>query len=311
MPRRRPAIGIRSTQEFAVGAGGWTGLVPAGAVAWMLAIGFSLLVGGSAVAKQTPTKAAVVSQRVAVQTGQFETVTDTCSSSYPHPVGPFFGYVKGASTPGSVALTASYPRERRGWLIAIENLTNKAQTVDFGIVCVRSDARFAYPRERNTVAGGSGYSTGLSDCPRSAPHPIDNYFGVQTAADAGSLLLTAAYPFSTSKAAGFLTGVRSSASGSLLFFAGSVCTSLRTATRYGREKVAAGKSNGATIRCPAATSIPVSGWFYPLPPRPTSPNDGKIAMDFTFPAARNKWAVGVTSLTDHAVKYVLGTECLG
>ena len=299
------------TDESVVGALGRTGPIRAALLAGILAIGFlPLLAGGSAFAKQISPKAAVVTQTVVVQPSQFEVVTDTCSASYPHPVGPDFGYVKGASTPGSLALTASYPSGQRRWLIAVENLTNQAQTVIFGIVCVRSDATFAYPRTRNTVAGPRGFSTGFSDCPQSAPHPLDDYFGVQFDGNAGFLLLAGAYPFSSTKAAGFATGVKNFASKALLFFAGSVCTSLPTATSYVRSAVAAGKSNGATIRCPPQTPVAVSGTFYPLPPG-SMKDDGKIAMDFSFPAARNVWAMGVTSLTDHAVKYVLGTVCLG
>jgi hypothetical protein len=278
----------------------------------MCAIGFLLLFAArSALAKPTAPKAGAITQQVVVQPGQFEVVTDTCSASYPHPVGPDFGYVKGASTPGSVALTASYPRGQRGWLLAAENMTPQPQTVIFGIVCVRADARFAYPRERNTGAGPSGYSAGFSDCPRSAPHAIDNYFGMQSVADTGLLLLAGAYPFSSGKASGFLTGVRNQANRSLLFFAGAVCTSLRSATIYFRDEVAAGKNKGASVRCPGQTPVPVGGTFYPLPPRAVNPDDGKIAMDYSFLAARNVWAMGVTSLTDHTVKYAIGAVCVG
>jgi hypothetical protein len=311
MPVRRAAE-ISRIDEFVVGASGGTRRIRAAVLAWLLAIACLLLLGGgSAFANKTSPKAGVVAQTVVVQPRQFEVVTDTCSPSYPHPVGPDFGYVKGASTPGSVALTASYPRGKRGWLIAVENMSDQTQTVVFGIVCVRADARFAYPRTRNTVAGPGGYSVGLSNCPRSAPHPIDDYFGTQSAADTGLLLLAAAYPFSSGEAGGFVTGVRNTASNALLFFAGSVCTSLPIATSYIRETVGAGKTDGATIRCLRQTPVAVSGTFYPLPPRRINPDDGKILMAFSFLAARNTWAAGVTSLTAHVVKFAVGTVCLG
>jgi hypothetical protein len=287
-------------------------LVERAALTCVAAIAFLLLLAaGSAIAKQVRTKAAITAHQVVIQPSNFESVTDTCPASYPHPVGPQFSYVNGASTPGSVALTASYPRGGRGWLIAVENMTNQPQAVSLGIVCVRANAAFAYPRTANTVAGPSGYSAGQSDCPRSAPHPIDNFFGMQSAANTGLLLLAGAYPFSSGNAAGTLTGVRNSASDALLFFAGTVCTSLRTATSFVRGSVAAGQSNGATIRCPRQTPVAIGGMFYPLPPESTNPDNGRIEMVVTFPAANNAWAIAVASLSDHTVQYAVGAVCLG
>ena len=231
--------------------------------------------------------------------------TRQCPASHPHPVGPIFDYVTRAGL-GSLALTSSYPQGPRGWFTQVANRSNQPQGVIIGTVCLSANARFAYPRVDNTVSDPPGYSNVGNFCPRSAPHAIDNYFGLQSAANAGSLLLADAFPF-TGRADGFETGMTNVASTPVFSFEGSVCTNLTSATNIFSYKVAAGTGTGFTAPCPRSTPVAVSGTFRTS----KQPDDGNIAMDFTWPFARSGWAVGVTNLAHHTVKYVAGAVCVG
>jgi hypothetical protein len=306
------AARVRWPDKSAVGALGGGRLVRAAVLTWFLAIAFVLLMaGGSALAKRASLQRFVVLGRGVVQPSALAFVTDQCPASHPHPVGPYFAYTRSASVVGSLALTASHPQGERGWFTEVENLTNQTQGLIMGVVCLGADARFAYPRTSNDV-GPSGFTDGFADCPRSAPHAIDNYFGVQSAGSAGSILLAETSPFPFGKVDSDGTGVRNLTTQTVGFFAGTVCTSLRSATRYFRDAVAAGKNSGVMASCPRQTPVAVSGTFFPVLPKPhMKSNAGKIAMDFTFPYARNEWSMGVTSLTDHAVKYLVGAVCVG
>jgi hypothetical protein len=247
-----------------------------------------------------------------VRSHQLGEATGHCPTSHPYPVGPDFSYVRGGGVPGSAALMASYPLPRRRWFTEIANLTNKPQRLNIGVVCLRANATFAYPLERGWVVPPNGYGGGSSQCPRSAPHAIDNYFGIQGSVHAGSLLLADTYPFTSGKVEGFETGVENRTTRVARIFAGSVCTSLPSQTSYVRDKVGPEKHSDVAVRCPPQTPLALSGTFYALPPAPSrNPNDGKIALGGTTPYKRTAWAIGVTSLTHHAVRDVVGAVCIG
>lgn len=290
---------------------------------WLLCVWFALP-GLLAIAWLVVTDAQAAVRRASVQTysllvsdvlpaGQIAVASDRCPASHPHPVGPQF-YDNGApSAAGSVALTASYPVGRNGWKTEVANRSNEPQKVDLGILCVRADASFAYPRTRNNVAGNGGVSVSSSICPSSAPHPIGEYFGAGSSANLGELLLSDAYVFSGHKGQAFVTGVRSLSPAAVSFFVGAVCTSLRSVNPEFRHTVPAGQSLDIAVYCPRRTPIPVSATFYAYVPK----HDGsgsvtdQVTMDLTYSYASDAWAIGANNVTDHTVRDVLGAICVG
>jgi hypothetical protein len=256
---------------------------------------------------------AVVAEQATVQPNGVEEITEHCPPSYPHPVGPDFAYLKQRSVAGSVALAASYPQGPHAWFTAVRNLTPQMQGVVMGAVCLRANGRFAYPRgtlsypRPNRDVKGDGYNTGYADCPRAAPHAIDDYFGTQLFSDTGALLLSDTNPFPFHGRTTESTGLRNLINGDVRFFDGAVCTSLHAASFYGSNVVAGGGNSGITGRCPRKTPVPVSGTFYPR----KSADGGKIAMVATQPLSQRAWSMGVTGLTTGRVKYLAGVICVG
>jgi hypothetical protein len=205
-----------------------------------------------------------------------------------------------------VALVASHPQGPRGWLTAVENGAPQTENVYMGVLCLRAQARFAYPH-RQALAKPSGFSDAFADCPRSAPHAIDDYFGPPSPGELGSLVLSETDPFPFQGADSEATGVRNLTSHTVSFTAGAVCTTLHTVTRYFRGRVAPGGRDAAGARCPRTTPVAVSGTFFTR----RHADAGKIAMSLTQPLSTSSWEMGVFALSSTTVRYLGGTICVG
>ena len=230
------------------------------AITWLGTVAFvAVVAAGSASAAQGSLQRVAVGLTETVPPNQLGFANSHCPPSHPYPVGPDFSYLTGGGMPGSAALMASYPLPRRGWFTEVANLTTTPQRLNIGVLCLRAKARFAYPLKRNWVIPANGYGGGSSRCPRSAPHAIDNYFGIQSVVGAGSLLLADTYPFASGNVEGSETGVENRSDRTVGIFAGSVCTSLRSKTSYVRDRVASGQQSapshyGAHVRLPSQSA---------------------------------------------------------
>ena len=304
---------VRLRQNSSVGRVGSARLARLLARPLIVAFAFALtLAGGPALAKPASLRSSAVLSQELVGPMKLASVTEQCPQSDPHPVGPDYSYMT-APPVGSVVLVGSFPKGMHGWFTQVENLTNQPQQMDIGVVCLRANARFAYPRTGGYFVDTRGPNYGQTHCPRSAPRAIDGYFGVSSAADAGSIALFESYPFGR-KVGGDLVGIKGFASLPVDYFAGAVCTSLRTAAGYFTEKVATHSRNGLGVTCPRRTPIGVGGTFYALGPKghPFA-EDGNILMDYTFTENGRRgrtWVMGVTNLTGHTVRYEIGALCV-
>jgi hypothetical protein len=241
---------VRLRQNSSVGRVGSARLARLLARPLIVAFAFALtLASGSALAKPASLHSSAVLSQELVGPMKLASVTEQCPQSDPHPVGPDYSYMT-APPVGSVVLVGSFPKGMHGWFTQVENLTNQPQQMDIGVVCLRANARFAYPRTGGYFVDNRGPNYGQTNCPRSAPRAIDGYFGVSSAADAGSIALFESYPF-VRKVGGDLVGIKGFASSPVDYFAGAVCTSLRTSAGYFREKVAAHSRNGLGVTSPA------------------------------------------------------------
>src|SRR5436309_250877 len=99
---------------------------------------------GAADAAATP-KVRLVEQNRVVQPNSASGYATRCPRSRPHPVGAEIG-IPATEQFGQIALAASYPQGRRGWFVAVQNLSAQAQGYFSGIICLASKAKFAYPR---------------------------------------------------------------------------------------------------------------------------------------------------------------------
>jgi hypothetical protein len=279
----------------------------------LIAAGALALASGSALARPASLHSVAVANQVPVGPMKLASVTEQCPPSAPHPVGPEYSYATSHPV-GSVVLAGSYPTGRRGWVTQVENLTSQPQQMWIGVLCLRASGTFAYPR-----AGGglfvdtSGPNYGQTNCPRTAPNAIDGYFGVRSAADAGTIALFESYPYGR-KLSGDFVGIKGFSSLPVEYFAGAACTNLPTAVGYYAQKVAAHSRSGLGVNCPRGTPIAAGATFYAQGPRrhPFA-DDGSILMDFTFtqtPERPRTWWMGVTNLTGLTVRYESGAVCV-
>src|SRR5437868_2406841 len=128
----------------------------------------ALLVPASAVAK---THVGFVEHDRAVPASATATFTSQCPHALPHAVGGEFGYLRGGS-PGSLALAATYPKGKRGWVVAVQNLTAQPQRYFDGVTCV-SGAKIAYPR--GTFVADPPNDGVDANCRRGATHVVTGF----------------------------------------------------------------------------------------------------------------------------------------
>jgi hypothetical protein len=243
-------------------------------------------------------------QEGVVQANASATYSAQCPSAEPHPVGSEFFNVTGGVY-GSLALAASYPQGRRGWVVVVENLTGQPRGYFVGIVCLGAKAKFAHPRS-TFVVSPNRYELGAAECPRAAPHAINGYFGVQAAADLGKALLAFTGP-------GHLkheidgAAVKNLSGAPVGLFAGAVCTTLRAAEPAYEGVAAPGTFSGHAASCPSRTPNAVSGTFGAK----AESDDGTIVMSTSSQVTHRKWLVAVKNLTSRPVPYYVGTVCVG
>jgi hypothetical protein len=251
-----------------------------------------------------------LTQEGVVQANASAAYSAQCPSAEPHPVGPEFLNAKGGVY-GSLALAASYPQGRRGWVVGIENRSEQPQVYFVDVVCLGAKAKFAYPRS-TFVVQPHGYEENAGECPRSVPHAINGYFGPQASSDLGKALLAFTTPLFTAplrfKHELDGAGVKNLGGVPVGLFAGAVCTSLRTASpNLEAAVVDPGTDAGFTQSCPSRTPIAVSGAFTAK----AQSDYGTIVMDASFRLTHRKWFVGVKNLTSRPVPYYAGAVCVG
>jgi hypothetical protein len=190
--------------------------------------------------------------------------------------------------------------------VKIKNLVAQPQGYYAAIVCVRANARFAYPRTTFVVTPNGGMFNNFSvRCPRKAPHSINTYFGTQSAADSGSVLLSdnqgAPLPDAT---------VDDVSNQPVAMFGGAVCTNLRRALpRTSVESVGSGMADGWIMTCPPQAPFAVSGWFlvYGALSDLGSIEVTQSALITNF----HKWLLDFNNVSGHAIRYVAGAVCVG
>jgi hypothetical protein len=268
-----------------------------------LAVGAS---PGAAAKKRGPaSKVSFVEGELVAPASGTATYTGQCPGSRPHPVGGEFGILNGG-TRGQLALAASYPQGRRGWFVAVKNLTDQPQGFFAGVVCVAARAVFTYPRTTTVVQ--AAYGAFASRCPRRAPHAIDSYFGPQSAADLGKVVRSFNGPSIQGKVQYGVGGVRNTGTDPIALFGGAICTSLPTTLDGGPSNapLAPDKEDGYSTRCSTRFPTPIGGFAYPL----KDADRGLLMITNTYGTGKF-WDIGARNFGDRAVTFETGVVCAG
>lgn len=251
----------------------------------------------------------VVTRASVVGASATATFRASCPTSHPHPVGGEFGYIQGIGVPYELELAASYPRGRKGWLVAVKNLVEQPQGYIAGIVCVRAKARFAYPGVTFVITMTNRASFNVY-CPATAPRALGAYFGPQSTRDLGDTSLSDNGAGRLSKRdQGAYAIVDDSSSLPIGVFSGASCSSLNTTevqTPY--KSLASGVGAFWNFTCPHQTPFAVGSVIVPK----RFSDGGALAPAESFSSQNgHKWFVALKNLSDHSVDYFAGAVCIG
>ncbi|MDQ1429340.1 MAG: hypothetical protein QOK39_2816, partial [Acidimicrobiaceae bacterium] len=220
------------------------------------------LVAGPALSKGRglPVQASLVEASRVLPPYVSATYVAQCPSSHPHPVGGEFDETSSGGL-GMVALAASHPQGKRGWVVVVQNLSDQPQGYLVGVICLRASARFAYPRV-TYVVDPRGTSGAIVGCPNTAPHAISGYFSVQSSADLGKGLLDNWGIYKNGKQEFGVAGVKSVSGAPIGMYGGAVCTSLQTGSSGFHSTVAPGMTEAQIAPCPRKTPVAVGGFAF-------------------------------------------------